>query len=89
MAIIDTTRVRQRWVEDRLKEFGTLSSFAEKMGVSPATASRWIEPEKDATPRFIGAVLNNFPINFDDAFITVREEIPEDRVRLRRRRVAA
>lgn len=89
MTTIDTTRVRQGWVNKTLEELGTVTRFAEKLGVSPSTASRWIEPGKDANGRFVGAVLNNFPVNFDDAFITVREELPNERVRLRSRRIAA
>lgn len=84
MTTIDTTRVRQEWVNEVLDQLGTISRFAEKLGVPPSTASRWIEPGKEATGRFVGAVLNNFPVNFDDAFVTIREEVPTHRVRLRR-----
>ena len=48
MTTIDTTRVRQGWVDKTLEELGTVTRFAEKLGVSPSTASRWIEPGKDA-----------------------------------------
>ncbi|ALA68427.1 hypothetical protein [Corynebacterium lactis] len=89
MTTIDTTRVRQGWVDKTLDELGTVTRFAEKLGVPTSTASRWIEPGKDANGRFVGAVLNNFPVEFDDAFVTVREEVQVERVRMRRRRVAA
>ena len=89
MTTIDTTKVRQEWVDKTLDELGTVSRFAEILGVPPSTASRWIEPGKDANGRFVGAVLNNFPVDFNDAFMTVREEVPAERVRLRRRAVAA
>lgn len=85
MATIDTTRVRQEWVDQQLKELGTVTRLAEKLGVTPSTAGRWIEPGKEATGRFIGAVLNNFPVTFDDAFATVREEAVTERVRFRSR----
>ncbi|AEG84676.1 hypothetical protein CULC22_01971 [Corynebacterium ulcerans BR-AD22] len=88
MATIDTTKVRQEWVDKTLGEIETITRFAEILGVPPSTASRWIEPGKDANGRFIGAVLNNFPVNFDDVFVTVREELPAERVRLRRRYAA-
>lgn len=84
MVTIDTTRVRQEWVDEILDQLGTVSKFAEKLGVPPSTASRWIEPGKEATGRFVGAVLNNFPVHFDDAFVTIRAEVPTHRVRLRR-----
>lgn len=83
MATIDTTRVRQEWVKAQLEELGTITRFAEKLGVTPSTASRWVEPGKEATGRFIGSVLNNFPVTFDDAFVTVREEAVTERVRFR------
>ena len=89
MATIDTTRVRPEWVEKTLDELGTVSRLAEILGVPVSTASRWLEPGKDANGRFIGSVLNHFPVDFDDAFITVREEAPVQQVRLRRRRYAA
>lgn len=93
MKTIDTTYFRSEWIEEKLSEFQTLSAFANKLGVLPSTASRWIEPGKEASPRAIGAVLNNFPITFDDAFITVREEAVAQRVSFRtvstKRRVAA
>ena len=85
MATIDTTRVRREWVDQQLNELGTVTRLAEKLGVTPSTASRWIEPGKEATGRFIGAVLNNFPVTFDDAFATVREEAVTERVRFRSR----
>lgn len=85
MATIDTTRVRREWVDQQLNELGTVTRLAEKLGVTPSTASRWIEPGKEATGRFIGAVLNNFPVTFDDAFATVREEAITERVRFRSR----
>lgn len=85
MSTIDTTRVRQDWVDKVLDELKTVSRFAEKLNVSPSTAARWIEPGKEATGRFIGAVLNNFPVTFDDAFVTIREEAATERVRMRRR----
>ena len=85
MATINTTRVRREWVDQQLNELGTVTRLAEKLGVTPSTASRWIEPGKEATGRFIGAVLNNFPVTFDDAFATVREEAITERVRFRSR----
>lgn len=85
MTEIDTTMVRDEWVEETLRELGAISRLAEKFGVPPSTASRWIEPDKEATGRFIGSVLNNFPIDFDDAFVTIRREVPQDQIRLRRR----
>lgn len=85
MATIDTTRVRREWVDQQLNELGTVTRLAERLGVTPSTASRWIEPGKEATGRFIGAVLNNFPVTFDDAFATVREEAITERVRFRTR----
>lgn len=85
MPNIDTTKLRREWIEQTLEELGTISRFAERMDVNPSTAARWIEPGKEATGRFIGSVLNNFAVDFDDVFITVREEAPASRIRLRRR----
>lgn len=93
MKTIDTTYFRREWIEEQLDSFHTLSAFAEKLGVFPSTASRWLEPGKEASPRAIGAVLNNFPISFDDAFVTVREEAVTQRVSFRtvstKRQIAA
>ena len=58
MQVIDTTRLRQEWVDEQLEKYVTLSRFAEKLGVPPSTASRWIQPGKEATGRVIGSVLN-------------------------------
>ena len=84
MAIIDATRVRPEWVAKTLEELGTMTRLANRLGVPPSTASRWIEPGREATGRFIGAVLNNFAITFEEAFMTVRFEVPDEKVRLRR-----
>lgn len=83
MKIIDTTYFKREWIEEQLDNFQSLSAFANKLGVLPSTASRWIEPGKEASPRAIGAVLNNFPVNFDDAFVTVREEAVTQRIAFR------
>lgn len=93
MKTIDTTYFRREWIDEQLSYFITLTAFADKLGVLPSTASRWISPGKEANGRAIGAVLNNFPVTFDDAFITVREEAVTQRVGFRTvstgRRVAA
>lgn len=83
MKTIDTTYFRREWIEEQLEKFGTVSRFAERLGVLPSTASRWIEPDKEASGRTIGAVLNNFPVSFEDAFVTVREEAVVQRVGFR------
>ena len=85
MDTIDTTRVRQEWIDSQLDELGTLTRFAEKLGVAPSTASRWIDPAKEATPRFIGSVLNNFPVTFDEAFMTTREAAIRQRIQIRKK----
>lgn len=84
MATIDVTRVRQEWVTKTIEELGTVTRLANRLGVPPSTASRWIEPGREATGRFVGAVLNNFAISFEEAFVTVRFEVPDEKVRLRR-----
>lgn len=86
MASIDITRIRQAWVDKTLDELKTVSRLAEQLGVCSSTAGRWIDPGVEATGRCIAAVLNNFPVEFDDAFVTVRVEVPNERVRLRHRR---
>lgn len=83
MKTIDTTYFKRERIEAQFAEFIPLTRFAEKLGVLPSTASRWVEPGKEVSGRTIGAVLNNFPISFDDAFITVREEAVSQRVAFR------
>ena len=57
MASIDTTKVRQDWVDKTLEELGTVSRFADRLGVPPSTAARWIEPgrtlQADLSVRFL------------------------------------
>lgn len=84
MPSIDITVAKDDWVEQVLREYGTISSVAEKLNVPPSTVSRWFEPGKDATGRFIATVLNNLPVDFDQAFQTIRRDVPDERVRLRR-----
>lgn len=85
MRVIDTTRVKQEWVDAQIEEFGTMSKFAERLGVGLSTVSRWVSPQTEANGRFVGAVLNNFPVDFHDAFDVVREEVVEVRPRMRKR----
>ena len=85
MQVIDTTRLRQEWVDEQLEKYVTLSRFAEKLGVPPSTASRWIQPGKEATGRVIGSVLNNLAVDIETALVTTRQEAATERVRLRRR----
>lgn len=83
MQVINTTRLRQEWVDEQIEKYVTLSRFAEKLGVPPSTASRWIQPGKEVTGRVIGSVLNNFAVDFETAFVTTREEVATERIRFR------
>lgn len=49
MKTIDTTYFKREWIEAQFAEFITLTRFAEKLGVLPSTASRWVEPGKEVS----------------------------------------
>ncbi|MDV2474200.1 hypothetical protein F8M49_29900 [Rhodococcus zopfii] len=82
MPEIATVRVRQDWLEKMLKTHRTMTSFAEKLGIEKSTVSRQASGKSEASPRFIGAVMTKFAIDFDDAFDVTIEEVAQRRARI-------
>lgn len=85
MPHIATVRVRQDWLEKQVDKAGTLSAFADLIGVEKSTVSRQLKGKTEASPRFIGAVLVHFPVHFQDAFDVTLEEVEQRRARMVRR----
>lgn len=80
-----TVRVRQDWLEAEIAKAGTLSAFADLIGIDVSNVSRQRSGRCEASPRFIGAVMVNFPITFDDAFHVTVEEATARRARIVKR----
>lgn len=81
MPTVHTVRVRPEWLSQAIAEAGGMAPLAEKLECTKSTISRYANGESEAGPRFIGAALNAFPIDFDDAF-----DVVEEQVRVRRAR---
>ena len=82
MAFLHTVRVRKEWLENAVGEAGGIAALAEKLDCAPSTISRQINDKAEAGPRFIGSVLANYPVQFEDVF-----DVTEEAMRIRRVRV--
>lgn len=82
MPTLHTVRVKQGWLDQTIQDEGGMKALAEKLGCAPSTITRQANGTAEAGPRFIGAVLSEYPIDFDDAF-----EIAQETARPRRTRV--
>lgn len=85
MPEIATVRVRRDWIEQQLAEHGTLAGLASRLRLETSTISRQASGKSEASPRFIGAVLNAYPIDFQDAFDVTIEEVAQRRARIVKR----
>lgn len=72
---INTVRVRPDWVAKAVEEAGGVAAFAADIGVDKSTVSRQVNRKSEASPRFIGAVLARYPVQFYDAFDVTTEEV--------------
>lgn len=81
MLTVHTVRVRPDWLSQAIAETGGMGPLAEKLECAKSTISRYARGDAEAGPRFIGAVLNAFSVDFDDAF-----DVTEEQVRVRRAR---
>lgn len=81
METIHTVRIRPEWIEAAIENEGGMRNLAKRMGSTTSTISRHANGEVEASPRFIGAVLTEFPVRFQDAF-----DVVEEQVRVRRAR---
>lgn len=70
-----TVRVRREWAERACEEAGGVVAWAEALGIDKGTASRQRSGGIAASPEFIGAVLNRYPIKFEAAFEPVDTKI--------------
>ncbi|CAB0520929.1 hypothetical protein NY035_01915 [Corynebacterium diphtheriae bv. mitis] len=82
MQTVNTVRVNREWLDNAIKNEGTLGRFASKIGVTKSTVSRQARRQAEASPRFIGAVLAHYPVTFHDAF-----DVTEEKVEVRRARM--
>lgn len=82
MSTVHTVRVRLDWLDWAIEEAGGMGPLAEKLECAKSTISRYARGDAEAGPRFIGATLNAFSIDFDDAF-----DVTEEQVRVRRARM--
>ncbi|BDD81426.1 hypothetical protein TPB0596_11890 [Tsukamurella pulmonis] len=87
MPQIATVRIRQDWLETAVKERGSMAALADHLGLEKSTLSRQAAGKSEASPRFIGAVLVAYPINFADAFDVTVEEVQQRRARIVKRPV--
>ena len=85
MTELATVRVRPEWVDAELRNAGTITALARLIGVEKSTLSRQISGKSESSPRFIGAVLRTFPINFHDAFEVTIEQVVQRRARIVKR----
>ncbi|WP_151530565.1 MULTISPECIES: hypothetical protein [Corynebacterium] len=89
MQTVNTVRVNREWLESAIAREGTLERFAKKIGVTKSTISRQSKRQSEASPRFIGAVLANCPVTFQDAFDVTEEEVEIRRARMVKQIIAA
>lgn len=82
METINTVRINPAWLDEQIKQHGGMNRFAEAIGVTTSTISRQYNMRAEASPRFIGAVLANIAVQFQDAF-----DVTEEKVRVRRARM--
>lgn len=68
-----TVRVRSSWAKDVRHRAGGLAGVAEKLGVNESTVSRQFSGKSEAGSRFIGAVLVEYSIPFEEAFELVED----------------
>ncbi|MFA1531930.1 hypothetical protein [Corynebacterium belfantii] len=79
MATMHTVRVRDNWLAKEILAAGGMTALAEKLECNISTVSRQANGIAEAGPRFIGAVLAVFPIDFNDAFVVTTEEARKNR----------
>lgn len=79
--VVNTVRVNRAWLDSAIQQEGTLERFAAKLGVTKSTVSRQSKRKSEASPRFIGAVLSHYPVDFQEAF-----DVTEEAVEVRRTR---
>lgn len=79
MASIHTVRVRKEWLEAAVQAEGNMVELARKLDCNPSTISRQLNGKAEAGPRLVGAILNKFPVLFEEAFIVSEEELPSRR----------
>ncbi|WP_276670244.1 hypothetical protein [Schaalia cardiffensis] len=70
-----TVKVRREWAERACEEAGGVTAWAEALGIDKGTASRQRSGIANASPEFIGAVLNRYPIKFEVAFEPVDNQL--------------
>jgi hypothetical protein len=83
MAEVATVRLNPEWAAATKSECGGVAAFGAALGVDKGTASRHLNGKAEAGPRFIGAVLTNFAVRFDEAFDVVHEDTATPSVALR------
>lgn len=81
MESVHTVRIRQDWIDAAIDREGGMSELARRLGIATSTISRQANGQAEAGPRFIGAVLSEFAVSFQEAF-----DVVEERVRVRRAR---
>ncbi|WP_317545538.1 hypothetical protein [Rhodococcus globerulus] len=62
-----------------------MTKFAEQLGIETSTVSRQANGKSEASPRFIGAVMVAFPVDFSEAFDVTVEEVAQRRARIVKR----
>lgn len=68
MEVIRTVRVNKTWLANAIEDEGGMTHLAERLGVHKGTISRAMSGGIEAGPRFIAAVMTNYPVSFQDAF---------------------
>lgn len=85
MPEIATVRVRSDWIDKMLEKHRTMTKFAERLGIETSTVSRQANGRSEASPRFIGAVMTTFAVDFEEAFDVTVEEVAQRRARIVKR----
>lgn len=73
MPRLRTVRVRKDWLEEAIEREGGMTPLAKKLRISVSTISRYMSDGFEAGPRFIAAVLSEYPVTFHDVFDVVEE----------------
>lgn len=85
MPEIATVRVRSDWLDKMLEKHRTMTNLADRLKMEKSTVSRQANGKSEASPRFIGAVMMTFAVEFEEAFDVTVEEVAQRRARIVKR----
>lgn len=78
MEFAHTVRVRQEWLQSKVEDEGGVRRLADRLGVDAGSISRSKGGRQEAHPRFIGAVLATYPVQFQEAFEVIEKPVNKE-----------